>query len=153
MGATWASSTPLTAVGLAFAWSLMEVLHEAGGDETRLTCAQVGVRVRLTAEESEAALAELQTWTSVAVTKRGIRWREWRSRHLSDPKRAARNRRYREGRKARGEPPSSETSRETSSETTHASPEEIRRDEKRSEDKARARPPAPPRALSRIEPS
>jgi hypothetical protein len=164
MGATFASSTPVSADALAFVWSLMEVLHAEGGDETRLTCAQIGTRVRLSEKESEAALAELLPWTSIERRKRFIRWAQWGDAHLSDPKRAVRNRKYRQGLKERESPVSRDvsgdagaTSRETSRRRSTASPEEKRSEENRSEDTTRgraaapARPPAPAR-LGRLEP-
>jgi hypothetical protein len=166
MGSTWASSTPLSKEGLAFAWSLMEVLHQAGGDETKLTCAQIGTRVRLTAKESERGLAELMTWTSVERKKNSIKWSEWRDGHLGDPKRAARNRRYRQGQQTEESSVSRDAprdARETTSETSRrrstASPEERREEEKKSEQSradARTPAPAPPPArarLGRLEPS
>jgi hypothetical protein len=164
MGSTWASSTPLSPEGLSFAWSLMEVLHLGGDDETKLTCEQIGLRVRLSKKKSEAALAELMRWTTVERRKTSIRWSEWRNAHLGDPKRAARNRRYRQGQQdeessvSRDAPRDArETPRETSRRRSTASPEEIRTEEKKSEEsRADARTPASPPArarLGRLEPS
>lgn len=162
MGATFASSTPVSADALAWVWSLMEVLHAEGSDETRLTCAQIGTRVRLSAKESEAALAELATWTSIERRKKSIRWSEWGDAHLSDPKRAARNRKYRQVRKTQESAVSrdvsedgGDASRETSRRRSTASPEESRGDEKKSE-QSQTRAPAPVRAparMGRLEPS
>jgi hypothetical protein len=115
MGASWASSTPLTPVGYAFALALFEVLHLLGGDwaaddRGAMSAALIGRRTRLTPAQARSALAELIDARVAATDEAGaIGCPGWRDAQLSDPARAGRNRRYRER--------MSETSRETPAET------------------------------------